>query len=101
MKLRRFVREGDEIPRGYGVAWSDPARWGAVCYPFPFHKPIGWLRRWYWDAVQPPRSPEADRLKRRVAELEKRLLWYREQEKRDEAWTRELVKTVRRLEPLE
>lgn len=100
MKIRRYTNEGELLPRGYGVAWLDPCFNRAVCYPFPFHRAIGWLRRWYWDVIQPPRSPEADRLKRRVVTLEGRLRWYREQEKRDEEWARELVKTVRRLEPL-
>lgn len=97
MKIRRYSNRGELLFRGYGVAWLDPCLERAVCYPFPFHKPIGWLRRWYWDVIQPPRSPECDRLKRRVVILENRVRIYREREVRDEAWARDLVRTCRRV----
>ena len=115
MKLRRYTNRGELLPRGYGVAWHDPCFDRAVCYPFPFHKPIGWLRRWYWDVIQPPRSPHCDRLKLHVQGLEERARVYQEdarllaatvrryqqRDAQDEEWARELFKTVRNLDPLQ
>ena len=57
--MRRFVKELDEMPRGYGIAWEDPARRVAVCYPVPLNRLVGWLRRIRWDLARPPRGPRA------------------------------------------
>ena len=59
MKLRRVVELFEETPRGYGVAWEDPARRTAVCYPIPLNLLFGWLRRIRWELARPPRGPRA------------------------------------------
>ena len=38
MQLRIFVPEGEELPRGYGLAWREFNRPGAICMPMPFNR---------------------------------------------------------------
>ena len=97
------------LPRGYGVAWNDPMRCVSVCYPIPFHRLFGWVRRWYWDLIAPPCSPHSDRLKSQVANLERRLRvaedhakallgelsLYKKRDLEREAATREWIRSVR------
>lgn len=50
IRLRRNVPTGQEppelrdLPRGYGLAWYDPAYGRAVCYLVPFNLVAGWAR---------------------------------------------------------
>lgn len=94
MKIRRDVKHCETLPRGYGIAWEDPATWRAICYPVPFHKLIGWLRRVYWDFAKPPKPPAIDELKGRVTALETRLKFYRDRDKRDAEFSARLARRV-------
>lgn len=73
MKLRRLVKPGERIPRGYGIAWDDPARYAAVCAPIGLHWILGTARRLYWDFVKPPPASVYDALRQKIADLENRL----------------------------
>lgn len=49
MRLQIFLRQGEEVPRGYGRAWNDYNRDGAICYPVPLNVLFGWSRLvWVW-----------------------------------------------------
>lgn len=67
MRVQRQVREGERLPPGYGVAWHDPHCWCAICYPVPFHRLIGWIRRVYLEYLRPPKRPQIDKLRIELA----------------------------------
>jgi hypothetical protein len=47
--IRSFVSEGEMYPRGYGFAWMEPCRYGAVCYPVPLNIAARGVRiAWHW-----------------------------------------------------
>jgi len=50
----REVLEGQEVPRGYGVAYIQPGGTSATCYPIPLNLIVRWsLLLWY--ALKIPR----------------------------------------------
>jgi hypothetical protein len=50
----REVLEGQEVPRGYGVAYVEPGGTSATCYPIPLNFIVRWsLLLWY--ALKIPR----------------------------------------------
>ena len=81
--LRRYVANAEIIPKGYGVAWNDPARLVAVCYPVPLNKLFGLVRRLCWNLVRPPKGPECDALRAKAEGLERRLQFYQDRDRRD------------------
>lgn len=49
LRVRRVARQGELLPRGYGVAWVCWNRPEAVCYPIPLNVAAGWAREaWLW-----------------------------------------------------
>ena len=51
MLTHKQIREGDLIPRFYGVAYEDLLERVTICYLFPFNILIG-LARKYWQKVR-------------------------------------------------
>lgn len=49
-----FIAEGGEIPSGYGIAYYEPHRDVAVCYPLPLNLIIGAWRSFAWHCRVPP-----------------------------------------------
>jgi hypothetical protein len=47
----RQIREGEMIPRFYGVAWHDFLHFYYICYPYPFNIILAFLRK-YWLKVR-------------------------------------------------
>ena len=47
------IQEGERLPRGYGVAYYDVARYQAICYPIPFNLLIKALREIYYRVASP------------------------------------------------
>lgn len=43
----KYIREGEMLPPGYGMAWSDTGSDTMACYPFPLNIALGWIRK-YW-----------------------------------------------------
>ena len=44
-----LIRQGQVLPRGYGVAWRQHYRDCSVCMPVPLNVLAGWTRRlWHW-----------------------------------------------------
>ena len=43
---RKRISEGDDIPKGYGIAWVDFLSMEAVCYPMG----LNFMARWFRDA---------------------------------------------------
>jgi hypothetical protein len=49
MFIARFVEEGGYFPRGYGLAYRDCNRQGAICYPVPLNLLVRyWRDFWFW-----------------------------------------------------
>ena len=67
--LKKVVREMGLVPRGYGVAYYNPFRKGAVCYPIPLNWFVGWWRK-VCDYLL--RGPKAHALNDRERSLEAR-----------------------------
>lgn len=54
MSLQRFVREGNNLPTGYGVAYRSLNYYGAICYPVPLNLLIRHVRSlWLWMKFPP------------------------------------------------
>lgn len=54
MKFIKYVREYEQIPRGYRIAWRDWRRNWGVCLPFGLHLIAIVIRRvWIWTYVYP------------------------------------------------
>ena len=53
MKMRRYVYEGELIPKLYGVAWYDVLYLRAVCYPLPINVLIALAHRLWWKMKKP------------------------------------------------
>lgn len=47
MKIKIELREGEEIPKGYGIAYVELNRFGAIVYPIPLNFVVGVLHRFY------------------------------------------------------
>jgi len=45
--VKKYALRGEEIPKGYGVAWYDFHYDRVVCYPFGLHLVVGFLRSIY------------------------------------------------------
>ncbi len=43
IEARKMIEPGFEVPFFYGVAWHDPQRRAAICYPMPFN----WIARFF------------------------------------------------------
>lgn len=72
-RVRWFVRlrEGDELPDGYGIAYYEPNTTFAVCMPLPLNVIVGGWRAFIWWLKCPPwRLVEwkADNTRRRIEE---------------------------------
>ena len=49
IQIKQELREGEMIPKGYGIAYRNMDRYSVVIYPIPFNLIIGGLRRvWIW-----------------------------------------------------
>ena len=67
--LRKFVPIYETLPRGYGLAWRDWERHGAICYPIPLNWIISimravwlWLKFPMWDSLKKNQSAKIKRL---------------------------------------
>jgi len=49
----KHIREGEEIPRFYGVAFHDFVRHEYVCYPIPLNKIVAWIQWLRWKLKSP------------------------------------------------
>jgi hypothetical protein len=48
-RIKRFIREGEMFPKGYGIAWVEQNRYGAVVMPIPLNVIAGHIRKmWFW-----------------------------------------------------
>jgi len=45
--LRKEIKEGEPIPKFYGISYLEPNRLGAICYPIPLNILIGYIRKIY------------------------------------------------------
>jgi len=46
---QRQITEGDEIPRGWGVAYPSVTKYAAVIMPIPLNLVVSWARSlWVW-----------------------------------------------------
>jgi len=72
---KRFVREGEKYPRGYGVAYLADHSFGAWMYPFPINHLVGGLRS-LWLRLRDHQSPYdcIAVLNNRIAQLDKRVM---------------------------
>ncbi len=52
MKWSIRLPEGDEIPRGYGVAWRDWSSYRAICMPIPLNLVAGLARRMWFTTMR-------------------------------------------------
>lgn len=55
--LKKYVSQGETLPRFYGVAWRDYARLQAVCYPIPLNWLVFILREIYFLIAYLPKAP--------------------------------------------
>jgi len=47
--MKKFIKEGDQIPTGYGIAYLELDRLGAIAYPIPLNLIVSGLRKlWLW-----------------------------------------------------
>ena len=69
--IARTVREGNIMPRGYGVAWFSPVSPHAICYPVPLNVILGLLRRTYIYLREGPQTSDVELLKAATADLYK------------------------------
>lgn len=43
------VRECEEVPAGFGVAYRDPAAYRVICYRWPLNHLVSWAKSlWWW-----------------------------------------------------
>jgi hypothetical protein len=52
-QFARRVMNGEEIPRGYGIAWRVPHFDATLCLPVPFNQIARALREVYWRVIAP------------------------------------------------
>lgn len=64
--LQRDVRHGEQVPRGYRIAWYDPIRQRSVAYPIGFHV-VAWAIRYVWNLTYIQTRPDA--FEKRCVEL--------------------------------
>lgn len=53
-RYERTIKEGEEIMPSYGIAYYEPGRDVAVCYPIPINLVIGAWRSFKWHVMCPP-----------------------------------------------
>lgn len=67
----RYLLEGEQIPRFYGVAWQEPWRASVVIFPIP----LNWIARWgwlFWGRLRGPRAfSKQEKLRSCAKEIEK------------------------------
>jgi len=84
MKISDRVREAESMPRGYGVAWYEPAcRW-AVVYPVPFNILLRFLRKLWFRLAFPTKN---------MRELREQAIYHRGYQEGIE-WTRKESETL-------
>jgi len=79
MKLTmRQRREGEKIPRGYGIAYFNVPRYTWVLFPIPFNLIVKWARQFLWylkkehykmEALWKAHEQGFDKSKKRILEL--------------------------------
>lgn len=72
--IRRFIPEGEIYPRGYGFAWWEPLRAGAIGYPIPLNLAARGVRivfHWLRFGYHGQRLMNAERYERLVEENRK------------------------------
>ena len=52
----QMVNEGHQIPKGWGIAYSNWDMTQAVCYPLPFNWIIGWGRNIWFKLMHGPKD---------------------------------------------
>ena len=57
MRIKRRIGEGEVIPRGYGVAWYEPALFYRICYPIPINLVIHAVREAHWQIIRRLKRP--------------------------------------------
>ncbi len=61
MRMIRRIRECEQFPPFYGLAWWDILRNQAICLPYPFNYIAGWGRH-LWLKLRYAHSPDARKL---------------------------------------
>ena len=47
--MKKEIREGERIPKGYGIAYREMEKLVAIAYPIPINLIVGGIRRlWLW-----------------------------------------------------
>lgn len=53
--IKKIIKQGEEIPKGYGLAWYLDHKREFVCYPYGLHLLFVWIRNTYLTHIVYPK----------------------------------------------